>query len=248
VTYLNIHTRPLHPHTDKPGRPWKRKRRTTWYKKNLRKKDWSKSQSTVEPTAQDLKVWQEVLVQYSEAFDDICSAFYAGYYQDDYFVPKSWAGKIVYDKIKVLGDGFPPPRDLEKADIENTLKYVWYRSVARYNQRKPSNVPFRNYLFRMSLFELQIWRKSMKPLYIPFDDQVFVLPPEEELIDLRWLLYGRGDCFGLNPYERILLFSRYIEEMTYRDISKRLDCSEPKTRSDYQKLENKLREQLTAAA
>lgn len=236
MSYLNIHTRSLHSFTDKPGRPWKRKRRTTWYKKNLRKKDWSKDKSTVKPNEQDIVRWQEVLVQYSEAFDDICNAFYAGYYSDDYFVPKSWAGRVIFDKMKAL-ETFCPARDLEKDDIENRLRYIWYQSVARYNQRKHLNIPFYNYLFRISLFELSSWRKSMKPVYVEINTSTGI--PKEESLTLRWLLLEENS-FNLTAYERILLYFRCAENMTYENIAKKVGRSKPAILNEFDRLKNKL--------
>ena len=231
MSYLNIHTRPLYKTESKPGRPRVRKRRTTWYKKNLKKKKWSPVQSTVSARSQDEQKWLEVMNQYSDAFSDICKSCLAGYYQQEEYVGSSWAGEIVYKKILDISKGsfLPLPRDLEKSDVENRLRYIWYQAVVRYFQRKPS-VSFKNYLFRMSLFELQSWIKSIKPINLPYYSE------DSYTQDFEYPLLRDILNSSLSTYDKILIYYRYIFDKTDSEIAKRLCCTRGKIISDFKRI------------
>lgn len=233
MSYLNIHTRPLYKTESKPGRPRVRKRKTTWYKKNLRNKKWSPVKSTVVPRSRDEQKWLEVMNQYSDAFNDICKSCLAGYYQQEEYVGSSWAGEIVYKKIlSISRDSFLPlPRDLEKPDVENRLRYIWYQAVVRYFQRKPS-VSFKNYLFRMSLFELQSWIRSIKPINLPYYVEDSYIQDFEYPL-LRDILES-----SLSVYDKILIYHKYIFGKSDSAIAKRLSCSRGKIMSDLKKIKD----------
>jgi len=239
MSHLNIHARPLHSEEKKPGRPWKRKRRTTWFKKNLKHKDWSSNKSTIQTRPEDEQRWLDLLDQYSDAFEDICRSFVAGYYQEEEYVASSWAGKLVYEGIVELVESvfLPLPRDLEKCDVENRLQYIWYQAIARYSQRNPS-VSFENYLFRMSLFELKHWVESIKPISLPYcvDNNYFLETPGG--IDIEWLLLKDSP---LNTYEKIIIFSKFYQELTDKEMAKRFGCSRQKIRTKLSKTLDRIR-------
>lgn len=235
MSHLNIHSRPLYvdERSDKNrvGRPRVRFRKTTWYKKNLKKKEWNAVKPTVfSRGVQDEKKWLEVMTQYSDAFQDIAQSFIAGYYRRETYVPSSWAGKIIYEKVLDISKSktYTMSRDVELCDVENRLRYVWFQAVVRYFQRKPS-VPFRNYLFRMSLFELQSWVRRIKPIGLPYCvDNVYTMEPKATVLK-------NLTASNMNTYSKILLYNKYTGLSNYR-ISKKFGYTNNKISSDAKNL------------
>jgi hypothetical protein len=242
MSHLNIHSRPLYKdnRSDKRrvGRPRVRFRRTRWYKKNLKKKDWSYSKPTVSPRPEDERAWLNTMNQYSDAFSDICNSFIAGYYKNEEYVASSWAGKITYEKILKLSNRcfLPLPRDMEKADVENRLRYIWFQAVVRYNQRNPA-VPFRNYLFRMSLFELQGWMKSIHSIHLPFHVEDNCSLNTREMTAIDWLT---AEDSSFSTYERLLIYNRHVQNMSYKDIASSLYCTVDKVKATLRRISKKL--------
>lgn len=238
--YLNIHSRSFYKDDrtfyNRVGRPRVRFRRTRWYKKNLRKKDWSQSKPTVTPNKEDEQEWKCVLIKYENAFNDMCLSFLNGYYLVDNYVAKSWAGKLIYENITDLScKGMP--RDLEIDDVENRLRYIWFKAISRYRQRNV-RIPLRNYLFRMSLFELKWWMKSIHPFGFIHSGS----PVQEEEGFLKWIFNPSEESlfYSLSVNERLLLYNRYIEELQHLDIGKRFLCSGVTIQNKLKRLKIKL--------
>jgi hypothetical protein len=240
MSYLNIHSQPLYKDQrtfyNRVGRPRVRFRRTRWYKKNLRKKDWSQSKPTVCPNKEDEQEWRKVLIKYKDAFNDICMSFLNGYYLIDNYVAKSWAGKLIYENISAFSvKGMP--RDLEIDDIENRLRYIWFKAVSRYRQRNVK-IPLRNYLFRMSLFELKWWVKSMHPFGFVYSGNT----GQKEDSSLKWAFCPSSESkfYLLSINERLLLYYRYIDELEYSEIASRFLCSKETIRNKLNRLKTRL--------
>ena len=129
------------------------------------------------------------------------------------------------------------PRDLEIEDIENRLRYIWFQAISRYRQRNV-RIPLRNYLFRMSLFELKWWVKSMRPFGFVFSGS---LAPKKES-PLKWIFYSARDSKVrfLNTNDRLLLYYKYIEQLQHSEIASRFLCSKMTIENRLNRLKTKL--------
>jgi hypothetical protein len=227
MSYLDIHTYSFY-EEDRVGRPRVRFRRTKWYKKNLKKKDWSHSKPSVSPTSQSESEFLEVLKKYSLAFQDICKSFVAGYYQKEEYVAKSWAGNLLYQKIHNIAVQ-DLPQDLELCDVENRLRLIWYQAVVRYSQRNPS-VSFENYLFRMSLFELSHWVRHIKPMTLPYCvENTYEI--EDNMSELGFLFYNTE----VPSFFKQILYKKYLEQITDTKVAKQLDIDRTNLRGKLRK-------------
>jgi hypothetical protein len=188
-----------------------RRKRTKWYKRSKKARDWSINSTLPPSTSEDWQRFQDVYTAYREAFTELCEATYAAYYGEEYS-PHSRAGEIIFDKIQRSS----LPSAIELQDIEARLTYIWYNASRRYFYRKPS-VPIYNYLFRMSLFELCHWLN--KPyLSPPYEEHSIELDTDLVVPKLDWNFVVHGSphyrIFSrLTAYERYLLYLRYTLEL-----------------------------------
>ena len=124
--------------------------------------------------------------------------------------------------ISKFGEVLP----LSKKEIRQELFAMWVQFSKEFEENKPK-IHLRQYLLRRSIWALRDWisgqcNQQFLPLtFAPGATQEDMTPDFGFILDYKFLVYGTGwyPLCLLSPYERYLVFLKFVEEKSIVEIS-----------------------------
>jgi hypothetical protein len=160
----------------------------------------------------------EELELYRREFNSLARAVYSASLGEE---PnhKNKYGMVLYDEIKDV----PVARSLELEDIKQELRLYWFIFVEKYHQSKP-DITLRQYLLRRSIWALRDWYHWVqKPEGPSLIKQGRLIKSEFPFkLDVKFLINGATlyPFSLLTAYQRYILYLRYKEKKTVKEIAK----------------------------
>lgn len=167
---------------------------------------------------------EEFLNKYINDFNSIINITYYSVRACPVVSLKGWRHTLhtyVINTISKYGEILP----LSKKEIRQELFLMWIQFSQEFKKYQPK-IHIRQYLIRRSVWALRDWinaqcNQQFIPVSLVSDKQPKDIQDFGFMLDYKFLVYGTGwyPLCLLSPYERYLVFLKFVEDKSIMEIS-----------------------------
>jgi hypothetical protein len=182
----------------------------------------------------------DVVQKYPKLFKKFINVTYSALSQKDSFYQEKY-----FNILHKILSKYELPSYISKEDISQQLALMWHQFFLTYKEKRP-DIRLRQYLIRRSIWGLRDWLLTecknkthiLEDIYYTNEPVVYDFE-----INFKFLIIGSDHLFlnDLTAYERYLLFLKFKEDKTIKEIASLTQKHNETIQEHLTKIFNKIR-------